>query len=232
VKVEDQKIYILHSYPFKETSLLVEVFSQNYGRLSLLAKGARRPRSVLRGYLQPFQQIQATWSGVGELKTLFGVEWSSCFLGLQNQSLICGFYLNELLIKLLPREDPNPKLFDFYHKVLERLAKREDFEKVLRLFELRFLKELGYEVGLEYDVKQNKILPHLLYFYEAEYGASPFLKKTNNGIKLNGQTLIDMANEEYSNPTTIKQSKLLMRYLISFYLDNKDLKTRELFIKN
>ena len=88
MRFDEQNIYILHTYPFKETSLLVEVFSENYGRLSLLAKGARRPRSLLRGYLQPFQQVQGTWSGSGDLKTLFSVEWTSKYLGLQEQGLV------------------------------------------------------------------------------------------------------------------------------------------------
>ena len=111
-RVEDHNIYILHTYPFKETSLIVEALSENFGRISLLAKGARRPRSLLRGYLQPFQMIQATWSNVSDLKTLYNVEWNSKYLGLKNQALICGFYMNELIMKLLPKDESSNDFFN------------------------------------------------------------------------------------------------------------------------
>ena len=231
MRFDEQNIYILHTYPFKETSLLVEVFSENYGRLSLLAKGARRPRSLLRGYLQPFQQVQATWSGDGDLKTLFSVEWTSKYLGLQDQGLVCGFYMNELIIKMLSKDEPIQSFFNFYHTCLQKLSSSNDYEKILRSFEIKLLEELGYQVKLLEDEDGNEIITNQLYRFEAEYGAS-LLEKTNNGIKLRGKTLKDMANDDYQDPVTAKESKLLMRYLINFYMGNNILKTKELFLKN
>ena len=103
---ENQPIYILHSYPFKETSLIVEILSKDFGRIALVAKGARRPKSSLRGMLLPFQSLHATWSGLQDLKTLHNVDWSNAFLAIEGDALVCGFYLNELIMRLVPKDDP------------------------------------------------------------------------------------------------------------------------------
>ena len=223
-RVEVHNIYILHTYPFKETSLIVEALSEDFGRISLLAKGARRPRSLLRGYLQPFQMIQATWSNVSDLKTLYNVEWSSKYLGLKNQGLICGFYMNELIMKLLPKDESSNDFFNFYHQHIEELSLTTSYESLLRVFELKLLDELGYKVKLDQD--ENGY-----YYYEAEYGAS-LPDASTNGVKIIGQTLIDMHNNDYSHLNTLKESKLLMRYLMRSYTGYDLVKSKELFLTN
>ena len=115
---DNQPVYVLHTYPFKETSLVVELFTRDFGRLSALAKGARRPRSAMRGMLQSFQPLLGAWSGKLELKTLHSLEWYAGLLMLQGEALMCGFYLNELLLRLLPREDAHEALFDEYTQSL------------------------------------------------------------------------------------------------------------------
>jgi DNA repair protein RecO (recombination protein O) len=227
-KQESQDIYILHTYPFKETSLIAELFCKNHGRIPVVAKGARRPRSSLRGMLQSFQLLQATWSGRGEIKTLHNIEWCDKFLQVDGNALICGFYINELIIRLLPREDSHKKLFDFYHHTMKVLAGGINLEVALRRFELRLLQELGYEVPLKEDESGELIIADKLYVYEVEYGPSE-LSKTNNGVKILGQTLLDMAEDEYKEDNTQLQSKQLMRYLISHYLGDKPLNSRKLF---
>jgi DNA repair protein RecO (recombination protein O) len=227
-KQENQDIYILHTYPFKETSLIAELFSENHGRIPVVAKGARRPRSSLRGMLQSFQLLQATWSGRGEIKTLHNIEWCDKFLQVDGNALICGFYINELIMRLLPREDTHKKLFDFYHHTMKVLADGSNLEVALRRFELRLLQELGYEVPLKEDENGESIIADKIYIYEAEYGPSE-ISKTNNGIKILGQTLLDMAQDEYKEDNTQLQSKQLMRYLISHYLGDKPLNSKQLF---
>jgi|TARA_B100001105_G_C22385454_1_gene441683 DNA repair protein RecO (recombination protein O) len=227
-KQENQDIYILHTYPFKETSLIAELFSENHGRIPVVAKGARRPRSSLRGMLQSFQLLQATWSGRGEIKTLHNIEWCDKFLQVDGNALICGFYINELIMRLLPREDTHKKLFDFYHHTMKVLADGSNLEVALRRFELRLLQELGYEVPLKEDENGESIIADKLYIYEAEYGLSE-ISKTNNGVKILGQTLLDMAQDEYKEDNTQLQSKQLMRYLISHYLGDKPLNSKQLF---
>jgi DNA repair protein RecO (recombination protein O) len=107
-KVDGQPAFVLHAYPYSETSLIVDVFSRDHGRVALLARGARRPRSVLRGVLLAFQPLEVGWAGRGEVQTLIKAEWQGGQPLLAGKSLFCGYYLNELLMHLLPREDPMP----------------------------------------------------------------------------------------------------------------------------
>ena len=228
-KKENEFVYVLHTYPFKETSLIAELFSKNHGRISVVAKGARRPRSSLRGMLQSFQLFQATWSGQREIKTLHNIEWCDKFLKIDGDALLCSFYINELIIRLLPREDTHQKLFEFYDYTMKTLEKNIDLDIALRRFELNLLQELGYEVPLKEDENGESIVADKFYIYEAEYGPSE-ISKTNSGVKILGQTLLDMAQDVYKEDNTQLQSKQLMRYLINYYLGDKPLNSKKLFI--
>lgn len=229
---DNQAVYVLHTYPFKETSLVVELFAQQFGRVATTAKGARRPRSAMRGMLQSFQPLLATWSGKQELKTMHGLEWGGGLLLLQGEALMCGFYLNELLLRLLPREDPHEALFDYYSATLKTLAGGHDLATTLRRFELKLLQELGYAIPLTQDDSEVAIVSEQFYRYEAEYGAAMASKadRSRNGVQLLGKTLLDMAADDYSHPQTQQQSKQLMRYLLAHYLGDQPLHTRQLLI--
>ena len=228
-KQENEVVYVLHTYPFKETSLIVEIFSKVHGRISIVAKGARRPRSLVRGMLQSFQSLQATWSGQGEMKTLHSIDWCDALLQIEGDALICGFYINELLMRLLPKEDPHEKLFDFYHQTMELLSMKNHLSVTLRRFELKLLQELGYELPLLNDENGEPIKPNKIYNYEVAYGPSE-TKNSSEGVSLIGKTLIDMAGDDYKDPTTEMQSKQLMRYLISHYIGEKPLNSKKLFL--
>lgn len=234
-KTSDQLVYVLHSYPFKETSLLVELFSKHYGRVAALAKGSRRPRSAMRGMLQLFQLLDAAWSGKGEIKTLHSLDWAAGLTLINGDALMCGFYMNELLLRLLPREDSHEALFDYYGDTLTQLSKLSmdagsiDIAIVLRKFELRLLQELGYAVPLLNDDQGLPILVNKQYRYEAEYGARD-TNASKLGVLVTGKTLLNMANNDYSTSATQQQSKLLMRYLLTYYLGEKPLHTRQLLI--
>lgn len=230
---DNQPVYVLHTYPFKETSLVVELFAHSFGRVATTAKGARRPRSAMRGMLQSFQPLIATWSGKLELKTLHSLEWGGGLLLLKGEALMCGFYLNELLLRLLPREDPHEALFEYYSATLRTLSINRDLASTLRRFELKLLQELGYAIPLKIDEQNAPILEAQMYQYQAEQGASRLngaLNRNKNGVQLSGKTLIDMANDDYVNVQTQQQSKQLMRYLLAHYLGDKPLHTRQLLI--
>lgn len=229
---DNQAVYVLHTYPFKETSLVVEIFSRNFGRVAVTAKGARRPRSAVRGMLQSFQPLQATWSGKLELKTLHGLEWAGGLLLLKGEALMCGFYLNELMLRLLPREDAHEALFEYYAATLKILALGQNLATTLRRFELKLLQELGYAIPLRHDVAQVPIIEAQAYSYEAEHGARRINAgmRNHHGVHLMGSTLLDMANDDYNNLQTQQQSKQLMRYLLAHYLGDKPLHTRQLLI--
>src|SRR5207344_416575 len=123
-RVEHEPGYVLHTYPYKETSLIVEAFARRHGRVALLARGARRPRSAMRGVLLAFHPLRLGWSGSAELSNLMQAEWGGAlqpaFSPLRGRGLMCGFYLNELILRLLPREDPHEALFDAYAEALAR----------------------------------------------------------------------------------------------------------------
>lgn len=233
---DNQPVFVLHTYPFKETSLVVELFSRDFGRVAAVAKGARRPRSAMRGMLQSFQPLLAAWSGKNELRNLHSLEWGEGLLLLQGQALMCGFYMNELLLRLLPREDAHEALFDYYAQTLRALsgvqAKSQDTAITLRRFELKMLQEMGYAVPLEHDEEGVPIVPELTYLYIPERGACSLQSETRqqNGVQLSGKTLLDMGRDEYSEAQTQQQSKQLMRMLLGHYLGDKPLHTRQLLI--
>jgi DNA repair protein RecO (recombination protein O) len=229
-RYDQQPVYVLHTYPFKETSLVVELFSRQIGRVAAIAKGARRPRAAMRGMLQSFQPLVATWSGKSELRNLHGVEWRGGLHVLHGQALICGFYLNELMLRLLPREDPHETLFEHYEDALRRLSQDEPHNLVLRCFERRLLQELGYALPLEHEAESDSpIEPDKLYCYVVERGPVPH-ETGQSGVQLHGKTLLDMARDDYSDAQTLLQSKQLMRALVSHYLGEKPLHTRQLLI--
>ena len=142
---------------------------------------------------------------------------------------MCGFYMNELLLRLLPREDAHEALFEYYQTTLNTLSKSNDLATHLRRFELKLLQELGYAVPLIADEHGEVIVADKQYRYEAEHGAcAP--NPHRNGVQLSGKTLLDMAKDDYSHLVTQSQSKQLMRYLLAHYLGDKPLHTRQLLI--
>ena len=227
---DGQPVYVLHTYPFKETSLVVELLTRDFGRLAAVAKGARRPRSAMRGMLQSFQPLISAWSGKSELRNLHSMEWGEGLLLLQGEALMCGFYLNELLLRLLPREDAHEALFDYYGQTLRTLALGKDHGATLRRFELKLLQEMGYAVPLEHDEHEVAVQAAQSYYYIAERGACSLQDAHGNGVQLSGKTLLDMALDDYSDPQTQQQSKQLMRVLLAHYLGDKPLHTRQLLI--
>ena len=228
-KQTGQAVYVLHTYPFKETSLVVELFSQQFGRIAAVAKGARRPHSAMRGMLQSFQMLSGAWSGKNELKTLHSLDWNAGLTLIKGEALMCGFYMNELLLRLLPREDAHESLFEYYANALQTLANGADLATTLRRFELKLLQEMGYAVPLLQDENDVAIEADKTYRYEAEFGACE-LKSTKNGVQLSGKTLLNMARDDYADSVTQNQSKQLMRYLLAHYLGDKPLHTRQLLI--
>ena len=234
-KQAQQPVFILHTYPFKETSLVVEMFSQQFGRIAAVAKGGRRPLSAMRGMLQSFQQLSGTWSGKNELKTLHSLEWLTGLTLLKGDALMCGFYMNELLLRLLPRDDAHSQLFEYYAQTIQLLsslpapADSTQLAMVMRRFELKMLQELGYAVPLTHDENGEIIHADKTYRFEADYGACD-VSATKHGILIAGNTLLEMARGDYNSHTTQGQSKQLMRYLLQHYLGEKPLHTRQLLV--
>jgi len=229
-KVTGQPAFVLHSYPHKETSLIVDVFTREYGRIALVAKGAKRPHSQLRGVLQTFQPLQAGWTGKSELRILTGAEWVGGMLPLEKTALLCGFYLNELLVRLLARDDPHPQLFDHYVATLNQLAHNEPAPIVLRKFERALLKETGVAADLtRCTVTRQGVQAGEVYVVDPERGPRP-AHAQDAWPKITGKTLLDMECEDYLDVATQAQSKLLMRFLLAHQLGGATLNTRQILI--
>ena len=224
-----QPAFVLHTYPFKETSLVVETFTRNFGRVGLVARGARRPRSALRGLMMAFQPLLLSWAGKSELRTLHKAEWQGGIAQLQGLGLMCGFYLNELLLKFLPREDPHDTLFDVYQDAIAALAMGPEPAAVLRRFEKHLLKELGYALVLDQEADSGRpIDPAKRYTYVIERGPVALERGVDAQVEISGRTLIDLESDNFADATTLAQSKLLMRFLVNHYLGHQELHTRQL----
>ena len=231
-KVDGQPAYVLHAYPFRETSLIVEVFSRDFGRMALLARGARRPRSAIRGLLMAFQPLELGWAGKGEVLTLMRAEWQGGQPLLAGAALFCGYYLNELLMHLLPREDAHEKLFARYSEMLSRLAEDAgagEREAGLRRFEKALLQELGYGLTLNHDSSGSEIIAAAHYTYRMEQGPVRLEHAGGAAQVVSGKTLLDLAAEDFSDPRSRGEAKQLMRTLMAYYLGGKELETRRIF---
>lgn len=229
-RINNEPGFILHTYPFKETSVVAEVFTRSHGRMALIARGARRPASALRGLMQPFTPLLVSWFGKSELKTLHAAEWQGGLMAPQGRALMCGFYLNELLLRLLARGDAHELLYDRYVDTLEQLAGEAcstDYERILRRFEKNLLSEIGY--GATFDVDADDGTPieaSVRYVFQPERGA--LRARGQPGCPVSGQTLIDLAAGHFERPATLVEAKSLMRALINHTLGTKPLYTRQL----
>ncbi|QJE03410.1 DNA repair protein RecO [Massilia forsythiae] len=229
-KVLGQPGFVLHSYPYKETSLIVDTFTRDFGRIGVVAKGAKRPLSKLRGVLQTFQPLSLSFSGKSELRTLIDADWVGGMLPLEKTALLCGFYLNELLVKLLARDDPHPKLFDHYVSTLNELAHGEPAQIALRKFERALLKETGVAADLTRATDTRaRVLPDGQYVVDPERGPRRALASDSWPV-VSGKTLMDMEREDYSDAQTQAQSKQLMRFLLAYHLGGAPLNTRQILI--
>jgi DNA repair protein RecO (recombination protein O) len=225
---DDQPAFVLHVYPYRETSLIVEAFTPEFGRVALVARGARRPRSELRGLLQGFQPLLLSWSGEHELKTLLKAEWRGGLPRVGGSALLCGFYLNELLLKLLPREDAHPQLFADYETALAELAAGRDQAAILRGFEVRLLAAMGYALPLIREADTGApVVPAARYHYAFDRGPRRSLPEPGMKLPLvRGATLLALADQNYPDAETAAEAKRLMREVLDHYLEQRGVESR------
>ena len=225
---DDEPAFVLHGYAYRESSLIVETLTSTRGRVALVARGARRPRSELRSVLQAFQPLTLAWSGAGELKTLIRAEWRGGLPLIGGGALLCGFYLNELLLKLLPREDPHPRLFDEYEAALAKLAGGAEQAPVLREFELRLLAELGYALPLTHEADTGRpVDPGARYYYAFDRGPRTAVAEPGRRYpQVRGATLLALARHDFSAPEAAAEAKRLMREVLDHYLERRTIASR------
>ena len=229
---DERPAFVLHAWPYKETSLIVEVFAEHEGRVAMVARGAKRPRSELHGVLQAFQPVALSWSGAGELKTLVRAEWRGGMPLPTGSALLCGFYLNELVLKLLPREDPHPGLFTAYEEALHALTREDSAGAqavVLRRFELCLLAELGYAVALTHEADTGApVVAGERYHYAFDRGPQRTLREPGaRWPVVRGATLVALAQGRFDDAATAAEAKRLMREVIDHHLDTRTIQSRK-----
>lgn len=229
MKVELTPAYILHRRPYRETSLLLDVFSQHHGRVSLVAKGVRSKKRSQQGIFQLYQPLLLSWFGHGELHTLNGSEVMAPRYILKDNASLCGLYLNELLLKLLPLNESESDIFNAYQLALEGLQTGQTDEIVLRLFEKRLLTQLGYGLSLDHDADHgDKIVEHQQYYYQPDQGLLCWQQGLNRDT-ISGRSLQHLVNESGFDRESLQEIKQLMRMVINHYLGGKPLQSRQLF---
>ncbi len=225
MKVDQQPGYLLHRRAYRESSLLVEIFTRNHGRLALLAKGCRRNKSRQQGLFLSFKPLLVSWAGKGELPILTAIEQTRYCPQPDAPGVACGFYMNELILKLLHRHDPHERLYDKYDESISALIDKKNPYVVLRIFEKYLLQETGFGLVLEHDAETGQsILADSNYQYLPQKG--PVITGGSQGNIISGATLIALQSEEFKSDKEKIQARLLTRWLIDIQLHGKELRTR------
>ncbi|RCW75392.1 DNA replication and repair protein RecO [Marinobacter nauticus] len=231
--VQQEPAYVVHRRPWRETALLVDLFTLNHGRMSVVARGANSTRSPLKAQLQPFQPLLVDWTGKSELKTLVQLEVRSAPAVSQPRALYSGFYINELVQRVLPVADPSPALFASYIETLQALAdlsSQDDVEPLLRHFERAFAASLGYDFA--WDETTDTGMPVQageLYGYDPGQGIVSNLAPEVPLRQLPGEALLALAAGDFMSEAPRKTAKRVMRVLVDYLLQGRPLHSRSLF---
>lgn len=225
-----EPVFVLHSRPYRNSSLIVELFTMRYGRVAAVARSARGPRSRYQGRLQLFSPLLVSWSGRTDLKNLNHMEPQGQSYWLEGDALLCGFYLNELLMKLLRHEDPYPELYQRYQTILSLLELERQFEPSLRYFERQLLQDIGYGLPLKHDVATGQaIIGEHYYRYVVERGFVAS-EPSNDVFVFPGNVLKKLSEETLATAEELRFAKRLMRMALARHLGNKPLQSRKLMV--
>jgi len=230
LRVERQPAFVLHARAWRETSLLLEMFTRDHGRIGVVARGVRGARSRLpRALLQPLMPLSVAWSGSGELVTLNGVDATGPAVAVHGEALLCALYVNEIVMRLLPRHDPHAAVFEDYGIALARLAGGESASWTLRRFERDLLAQLGYGLVLDAEAETGAPLdPGRDYAYLFESGPAPW-RGAHDGLKLRGAALLALGEDRQPSATDLAALRRLLRALIARQLDGGELQAWNLF---
>ncbi len=230
VRVDRQPAFVLHSRAYRESSLLLDLLTRDFGRIGVVARAARGSRKGLGSLLQPFQSLVISWSGRGDLKTLTGADRAAFLPMVAGERLFSALYINEVLVRALAPQDPHAALFDAYAALLPGLAEAADHEPLLREFELLLLRELGYGVDLRFEASGGELLePTAFYGFDPEIGfvsQPPGIDATH---AYPGWAIVAMAAGDYADPVTRRLARRLMREALGSVIGERPLRSREYF---
>ena len=228
-----QLAYILHTRAYRETSLLVECFTHAHGRIHAVAKGAKRSHSVFKHVLQPFMPLLISWVGRHELMTLTYAEYKMVCEPISPNRLMSGFYINELLLRLLIGQDPHPKLFQYYEQTLQALRHAATVAPALRLFEKYLLQEMGYGIVWDKSAQGESIEPTHWYQVNPQQGLVALNQQqvdiTDPSVVL-GRSIIDLQREQWTDKASLQDAKYVLRILLKPHLGQRPLKTSQMLL--
>lgn len=229
MRIEAELGFVLHQTPYRETSLLVDLYSRDYGRVRCVAKGFRKPnKKGISRALFPYTEHQLSWQGNGDLKTLTGADAIQAPVFLQGEALFTGLYINELLYRLMHEQDPHPHFYSDYQQFITQLADHGSSELMLRHIEMSLLEELGYGLVLDTDSQGLEIDADLRYQYVPERGLT-VVTSSQDPNAICGSDLIGLVNADFSIPSVLRAAKQINRRVIDFYLGGRQLHSRELY---
>ena len=238
LQIEMQAGWLLHSRPYRDTSMLLDFFTEESGRVSAIARGIRNPKAKHKALLQPFIPLYISLSGRSELQNLRQVEARSPALFLKGESLFSALYVNELMVRLVAGHEKDRELFGAYSSVLLELSAGVEIEPLLRSFELRLLENLGYGLQLSHEAdSDNPVVSEGWYYLQSDggfvrqlqvaelgAGADPSMDKLYSGIELQ-----NIGRADFSRANTRKVAKRLLRFVLQQHLSERPLGSRELF---
>jgi len=229
--IENEPAYLMHQRPFSESSQIINLFSRHFGRVDVIAKGSKRPKSKFKSFLQPFLPILVSWSGRSQLKTLRSIDLNiKQKTTLPNTQLMSAFYLNELILSLLSTTDPYSELFDCYALTIDKLSDIDSSEAVLRIFEINLLSQIGYAINFQTEaMSSNEIEAEQVYRFVVEQGFIRSNTTTPHHTLIKGSIIKAIDKGDYSTSQILKVAKRITRESIKYHLSGKELNTKKVF---
>lgn len=226
-RVDQQPAWVLHHRPFRDSSRILDVLSRDHGRLALISRGSRAAKSKLAGVLRPFMPLHLSWVIRSDLGTLTGAEIQGEPISLVGDALLSGYYVNELLLHMLHRHDPQPDIYESYARTIRCLTGVQNTAPVLRDFEIDLLRMLGYALNLDHDSGSARLLrPDDKYEYRAESGPVAVTDRSGPMV-FTGAELSAIHRREFSDAGVLRNAGKLLRSVITYHLDGKELKSRK-----
>ena len=229
-RVQQQPGYILHHRPFRDTSQILDIVTRDHGKIAVVARGSRGAKSRLAGVLRPFLPLRVSWVAKSDLGTLTGAETAGPPVGMVGDAIYSAYYVNELLLHFLHRDDPQPEIFDLYDEVIKALLVTENIAAALRSFELEFLSLLGYAVNLDHEfASREALVSDQNYEYRMEQG--PVSVERSGPLVFRGAELRDIGKQRFEKPDILRAANRLLREVIGFHLGGKELKSRKVLLE-
>lgn len=229
-RVQQQPAFLLHHRPFRDSSQILEFLSRDFGKVALVARGSRGPKSKLAGVLRSFLPLRISWVMRSDLGTLTGAEAAGAPIGLQGDALFSAWYVNELLLNFLHRHDPQPEIHALYEETLRALGQQDGVVRALRSFELELLGLLGYAVNLEHAAEAEGLDPAGSYDYQMERGPVP-VARAEGPLVFTGALLEGIRRQDFDDPAVLQAASRLLRAVIAHHLGGRELKSRKVLME-